>query len=302
MFSNLSIYSARLPGLKTDQIADQLAAGELSPCGKLEPGSAGWVSPYGRDAEILTHIVGNCVLIRYGMEEKVLPPAVVKDAVNQRLAEAERTTGQRAPRSEKLRMKDEVLMDLLPRAFIKPRHVDAYLDLEAGWLVVDSASRKLADELVGLLRMNVTGLKISAPDAKPAICNKLTYWLKEGRPPEGFELGDECDLRDERDVAATIRCRRQDLDRGDIRRHLDQGMQTFRLGLVWQERFSFSLSEELTLLRVKALDQVQEQLSEVRTESAMEELDARFALFSLEFRALLEQVCGAVDWPGVGDE
>lgn len=302
MFSNLSVYSARLPGLNTDQIADQLAAGVLSPCGKLEPGSAGWTSPYGKDSDILTHTVGKCVLFRYGIEEKVLPPAVIKEAVNERLIEAERKSGQRAPRSEKLRMKDEVLMDLLPRAFVKPRHVDAYLDLEDGWLVVDSASRKVAEELVGLLRMNLTGLKISAPDAKPAFCNKLTYWLKEGQPPEGFSLGDECDLRDERDASATIRCRRQDLDRSDIRRHLDQGMQAFRLGLVWAERFSFSLSEELNLLRVKALDQVQEQLSEVRTESAMEELDARFALFTLEFRALLEQVCGALEWPGAGDD
>ena len=71
---------------------------------------------------------------------------------------------------------------------------------------------------------------------------------------------------------------------------------------MWADRFSFSLSEELNLLRVKALDQVQEQLSEVRTESAMEELDARFALFTLEFRALLEQVCGALEWPGAGDD
>lgn len=298
MFTNLSIFSAQLPGGAAEQIADQLAAGVLNPCGKLEPGSAGWVSPYGRSSDVLTHIVGRCVLIRYGIEEKVLPPAVIKDAVEQRLGEAEQKTGQRPGRSEKLRLKDEVLMDLLPRAFVKPRHVDAYLDLEDGWLVVDSASRKTAEDLVALLRMNLTGIKVAAPDAKPAICRKLTHWLKEGRPPEGFMLGDECDLRDERDASATIRCRRQDLDRSDIRRHLEQGMQAFRLGLTWQDRLSFSITEELCALRVKALDQVQTQLSEVRTESAMEELDARFALFSLEYRSLLAHLSEVLDWPG----
>ncbi|MEM1092225.1 MAG: recombination-associated protein RdgC [Pseudomonadota bacterium] len=301
MFSNLSIYAARLPGLAPEQLADQLSAGVLSPCGRLEPGSAGWVSPYGRDSDVLTHIVGRCVLFRFGIEEKVLPPAVVKEAVSQRLLEAERKTGQRAARAEKLRVKDEVLMDLLPRAFVKPRHVDAYLDLEDGWLVVDTASRKTAEDLLGLLRMNVTGITITAPDAKPAICRKLTAWLQSGDAPQGFTLGEECDLRDERDASATIRCRRQELERSDIRRHVEQGMQAFRLGLVWQDRLSFSVTEELSLLRVKALDQVQSQLSDIRTETALEELDARFALFSLEFRALLEQLCGVLDWPGTAD-
>ncbi|MEM9530195.1 MAG: recombination-associated protein RdgC [Pseudomonadota bacterium] len=297
MFSNLSVFALSAPMPKADDVNHQLAAGALEPCGRLEPSSAGWVSPLGVDAEQLTHGIGEHLLIRYAIEEKVLPAAVIKEALEDRVAKAAEQTGHPTGRRERLRMKDEVMMDLLPRAFVKPRRVDAWLDLGKGWLGVDSTSKKTVDDLVTLLRMNLTGLAVAAPDVKTRACQMLTRWLKDGNPPTGFTLGDECDLRDERDAASTIRCRRQDLDRSDIRRHLDQGMQAFRLGLVWQERLSFSLSEDLTLSRVKPLDLVQSQLSDVRADNPAEELDARFAVMSLEYRALVEDLSALFAWP-----
>lgn len=298
MFKNLTVLHLEAAPVGADTLGDQLAAGMLNPCGKLQTASAGWVSPYGSQSEVLAHWVGRCCLIRYGVEEKVLPTAVVRAALEERVAEASQRTGHPPGRREKLRLKDEVMMDLLPRAFVKPRAVDAYLDLEAGWLVIDTTSARLVEDLVTQLRMNLTGLRVRAPDIDQRICRHLTQWLGGSNLPKGFALGDECDLRDERDASATIRCRRQELDQPDIRRHLERGMQAFRLGLLWNERLSFTLTDQLSMARMKPMDFVVAQLNDVNAETPMEELDAQFALFSLEFRSLLEQLAEVFDWPG----
>lgn len=296
MFKNLTVLHLEAAPV-ADTLADQLAAGVLNPCGKLQTASAGWVSPYGPQSEVLAHWVGRCCLIRYGVEEKVLPTAVVRAALDERVTEAQQRTGHPAGRREKLRLKDEVMMDLLPRAFVKPRSVDAYLDFEAGWLVIDSTSAKLVDDLVTQLRMNLTGLRVVAPDLDQRVSRLLSQWLSGATLPDGFALGDECDLRDERDVTATIRCRRQDIDQPDIRRHLERGMQAFRLGMTWNERLKFTLTDQFTMSRMAPMDFVVSQLNDVQTETPMEELDAQFALYSLEFRALLEQLAEVFNWP-----
>ena len=164
MFRNLRAYRiTHIAAPTPEALADQLEPGRLRPCGRLEPVSAGWSSPYGRGRDELVHTVGNCHLLRYGLQEKVLPSAVVRAALADREQESRERTGQPPGRRETLRLRDEVLMDLLPRAFVKPRVVDVCLDLESGWLVIDSTSARQADEIATSLRLNLEGLQLSAP-------------------------------------------------------------------------------------------------------------------------------------------
>ena len=46
----------------------------------------------------------------------------------------------------------EVLDSLLPQAFVRPARLDAYLDPQHGWLVLDTASRKAAELALAALR------------------------------------------------------------------------------------------------------------------------------------------------------
>lgn len=297
MFKNLRIYRiSRLAPASAESLSEQLEPGRLRPCGRLEASSAGWVSPYGPDRQELVHSLGDCHLLRYGLEEKVMPPAVVRAALAERIAEARQRTGRPPGRRDKLRFKDEVLMDLLPRAFVKPRAIDAYLDFDAGWLVVDSGTVRQADEVATALRMNLTGLELVAPDLRNRICTHLSQWLRTGRCPGELELGDECDLRSERDATATIRCRRQDLQSREIRRHLDAGMQVFRLGLRWGERLNFTLTEELALTKLKAGAYLAAQLADLATDTEVAQLDAEFALASLEYRTLIDELARILEW------
>jgi recombination associated protein RdgC len=103
-------------------------------------------------------------------------------------------------------------------------------------------------------------------------------------------LGDECELRDPAETGAVVRCRRQDLETDEVREHLKSGKQVFQLGLVFADRIGFVLGEDLTLRKLRFLDQVQDELGESDHESAVAELDAQFALMTLELEQLLQRI------------
>jgi recombination associated protein RdgC len=296
LFKNARVYRLVQTPKLDDALADALAESRLGECGRLEPATAGWTSPYGREHEALVHSAGGCHLIRYGVLEKILPPVVVREALVDRISQAQARTGLPPGRREKLQLKDEVMMDLLPRAFVKPRHVDAYLDPKRRWLIVDSASARAAEDLTMLLRQCLPGLKITAPDMGNRIITLLTHWLGQGRCPNDLALGDEVDLRDDQDEQATARCRHQDLLAAEIEQHLKSGKRVQRLGLTWGESLAFAFSDEFVLSRIKPLEMLQTQLESIDSEEALAELDALFAMTTGELGALIDILAEAVEW------
>lgn len=291
-FRNLTLFrfSSTVAG-ELAALDEVLAAHPLKPCGPLEFTSHGFVSPLGPGEEAMTRRLGDATLLSYGQEDKILPSAVVAAEVSQRCralaAQNGRAVGGRARRQ----VKQEVLDELLPRAFSRPSRLDAYLDHKHGWLVIDSASRKSAEALLTALRQaleSFPALPLAAPTAPRAV---LTDWLTRGQLPDGLALGDECELRDPAAAAgAVVRCRRMDLASNEIREHLRSGKQVFQLGLEFDGRLGFVLGEDLVLRKLRFHDVVTDTLEFEQDGSVTAELDARFALMSLELERLLQQL------------
>ena len=168
-------------------------------------------------------------------EDKLLPNSVVSDELNARLRKIAEKAGKPVGSRERKRLKDEVLTDLLPRAFTRVSKRNAYLDTENGWLVVDTASRKAAEAATSLIREALGSFPATplVPDESPRVL--MTDWLTRGRLPGEVALGDECELRDSGDGGAAVRCRRQDLESDEIREHLKSGKQVFQLRLVFDD-------------------------------------------------------------------
>jgi recombination associated protein RdgC len=118
----------------------------------------------------------------------------------------------------------------------------------------------------------------------------MTGWLIDGKLPPGLALGEECELRDPAEAGAIARCRRQDLESDEVREHLKSGKQVFQLGLVFEDRMSFVLGEDLVVRKLKFLDVVLDTLGEQNAESKQAELDAVFALMTLELKNLFERL------------
>ncbi len=87
-----------------------------------------------------------------GGEDKILPSSVVNDLLGKKLAEIEQKEGRKPGGRTRKRLKEDLVHELLPRAFVKPSRTDALLDLEHGFVAVDSSSRKSAENFVSEIR------------------------------------------------------------------------------------------------------------------------------------------------------
>ena len=290
-FRNLTLFRfSKSAARNLKSLEARLSEHRLRPCRPIELSTQGFISPYGRDEETLLHEVGKFALLTAAREDRLLPSSVVNDELAARLKKLSKKSGKSISSKERKRIKEEVLTDLLPRAFTRLSKRNAYLDTENGWLAVDTASRKSAEALVSLVREAMGSFPASPLVAEESPRVLMTDWLASGKLPGGLALGDECELRDSADGGAAVRCRRQDLESGEIREHLKSGKQVFQLGLVFEERISLTLDEDLVVRKLRFLDLVQNELGDVEGDSAIGELDARFALMTLELARLFEKL------------
>jgi recombination associated protein RdgC len=278
------------------KLEEALADHRLRPCGPLEMGTRGFVPPVGRqDAEgaALAHSVTTFTQMVIGAEEKLLPAAVVNDELQRKVQKIAEEEGRKVGGRERKRIKEDLLTELLPRAFVRSSRMPAYVDTKNGWLVIDTASRKAAETAVTQIREALGSFPAVplAPEEGPRVL--LTDWVATGNLPGGLTFGEECELRDPATATGAIaRCRRQDMGAEEVKEHLRNGKQVFQLGLVFDERISFVLGEDLVIRKLKFLDAVLDELGDSQQDAAAE-ADARFALLTLE----LERLCGKLqEW------
>src|SRR5690606_15679568 len=123
-FKNLTLF--RFPtSLDLSSLEDLLAAHPLKPVGALELFSRGFVSPFGRVGEACSHRIGKAVWLTVGGEDRLLPSSVVNDMLAKRLAEVEEKQGRRPGSRMRKQMKDDLVHELLPRAFVRPSRTGA---------------------------------------------------------------------------------------------------------------------------------------------------------------------------------
>jgi recombination associated protein RdgC len=121
-FKNVSAY--RLPVdfvFDRESFSKALEKAALKPIGPLEPTRKGFVSPFGNDSQVLLHEASQCVLLELGGRDRVLPSSVVKEAMEAKIKAVRDRTGRNPGKKQREQIKDEVLMDLLPRAFVSLR-------------------------------------------------------------------------------------------------------------------------------------------------------------------------------------
>lgn len=282
-FKNLALLRFTEPfTLTADEVQERLEQRRFRPCGSLEPVSFGWCAPVGKEGAPLVHATNGYLMVCLQKEEKILPSAVINEFVAEKVAEIEEQRGSPVRRKEKDAIRDEVLLDLLPRAFSSSRRTYAYIDPKGGWLVVDSASAKKTDELASVLRQCLGSLPVTPLATRERPAAIMTSWLAEGAAPADILLDSECELRDPGEEGGIVRCKKHDLGVPEIQNHLEAGKEAIKLVLTWSDRLSLMLDDSLSIKRLRFLDLVQEEAAEVDAGDAAERFDADFAIMSLE--------------------
>lgn len=295
VFSNAIIY--RLTGqIETARLEEAMADHAFAPCGSQEMSRYGWVPAAGDRDERLAYSIGagdgDVYAIRAMEETKILPSALIKREVDGKVAEIEHQQARKVYRRERNQLKDEVVLDLLPRAFPRQQETRAIIMPQAGLLVVEAAGHARAEKLLTQLRSSIGSLPIVLPDVKQSPSAVMSHWLEQQQPmPAGFQLLDEADLKDNLVEGGTVKVRGQDLTSSEVVAHLEAGKRVVKLGLEWDESLRFQLHEDLRITRIRQTDQFLEGREEADDEIARFEAD--LVLTAITFQRLHRDLMSA---------
>lgn len=299
-FRNVRIYRLSRPfELSAEQLNEKLEGRAFHECPRMQPFSFGWVAPLGRQGRQLVHATNGHLLICARREEKILPAGVIRDLVQEKVAQLEEERLRKVSRREKNQIRDELLQELMPRALCRSTRTFAYIAPQDGWIVIDVSSQSRAEEFLALLRKSLGSLAVVPLAVNEAPAAVMTRWLAERRLPQGFEAGGECVLRDNDDISAVVRCRNQELLSQEIGTHLEAGKQVIRLALSWGGVLSIVLDEDMSIKRLRFSDVIKERAAEVGDgDDEAVRFDSDFAIMTLElarFIPALLQAFGGIN-------
>lgn len=241
-----------------------LQKGKFVPCGPTEPESTGWVPPRGNKGKALAEVVGGHLILKLCTEKRAVPASAVKAAVEERVERYKAETGnERVPAKVKKEFKEEVLLDLLPRAFSKRATTLLWIDPKAKFLVVDSGSLAGADRIVSSLLAAL----LEVPGAGPALdlqlvntqtspAASMAHWLSTREAPWHFTIDRDCELKAPDEQKSSVRYARHTLDIDEVAQHIAAGKVPTQLAMTWNDRVSFVLTEAGQVRRLKMLDVV----------------------------------------------
>ena len=288
-FKNLQIYRFTKPfELAADTLARQLEEQVFQPCGNHEVLRSGWVPPLGRHGSELVHATNGFLMVCLKRQEKLLPAGVINEALEEKALEIEAREARPVPRKERRALREEVYFSLLPKALARSRLQFAYISPRDQLLIVDAAASSRAEDLLQAMRDSLGSLSVIPLTSLRQPIDVMTGWVKSGHCHQGFELGDEGELRDNNDVNSLIRCKRQDLGSSEIVNHLATGMHVSKLALSWQQRLEFVIDENLIVRRLRFADIIQEQADDIETGDAAAQFDVDFSIMALELSAFIE--------------
>lgn len=283
---NLTVY--RFGKLDCEDIEAALKGHVVRDPGPMELGTSGFASPYSRADDRLTVRCGKVVGFLYQARTRDIRPRAVNDEVANRVQKIADEEGRKVGARERKSIRDDVWNELLPRALVVTSNVFGWIDPVGGRVVIDTRSRRTAEAVLSNLRQALGSLPAVPPSPEESPRLILTHWLANGVLPEGIAFGDECELRDPATSAGSVaRCRRQDLDSDEIREHLRSGKQCFATGLVFQDRMTLVLSEDLTVKSLRPTDVLLDGAAGANYESQDEEVEGSFTLAVHEVDRLL---------------
>lgn len=294
-FRNLQIYRFTRPfELTAEQLEAQLESEAFTPCGSQDMSRFGWTKPLGKIGQTLTHSANGQIMICARKEEKMIPSAVVKEQLAEKVEQIEHEQGRALKKKEKEALKEELMHTLLPRAFSRTSQTFAWLSPANNLLVVDAPSAKKAEDLLALLRKSIGSLPVVPLALKNPPEITMTEWLREGNLPASFTLEDESELRSAMEKGGIARFKQQDLMTDEVKNHINNDKLVTKLALNWGETVSFVLSDDLAIKRLKFSEELREQNDDISSEDPAARLDADFALVTGELSQFIPSLLAAL--------
>ncbi|MBI0006199.1 recombination-associated protein RdgC [Gilliamella sp. W8126] len=281
-FKNAIIYQLNNDNLLDKQTIEQaLKSASFSPCGNLDTTKMGWVSPYNDNNldDFIIDMQGH-LLLRIKKETKILPAPVIKQALIDKIDKQEKALSRKLSKNEKATLKDEVMFDLMPRAFSKYNHYWLWIDTENRRIIIDCSSFKLAEDILAILRKELGSLALTPLSIDKPLEKIMTNWVKEKLNFPPFILGDEAELKDPLEGNGIINCKNQDITSDEMLVHLDSGKWVTKLKIIDERGINFIINPDFTLKKVKFDSIIMDENEDIGSDEFDKRLEADFYIMA----------------------
>ena len=276
--------------ISLDELEEKLLTRRFAGCGSHDAESYGWTPAHdGR----LVYPVGFIWMIALKVQRKLLPGAVIRQHVEKLAAKIEEEQGYKPGRAQRKELKEQALLELLPKAFVRDAVTYAYIDPNARLLVIDASTVNKSDDVVSMLiRCGVDiGLRKMHFGIQPST---FMSGLLAGEVGEEWSTGKDCDLKEAGD-GGELRYRHLNFE--GIEEHLASGKLPVKLAVTYEDRISFTLTEAGHLKRIQILD-----LATEAAQGADEAFDGEAAVNAAEITRTIQALRHALQEKDVEDE
>lgn len=289
---NLRIY--RLDpawALDAAQLSDLLEQHQFQPGTSQDPLSLGWTEP--RAGHGLVYQNNGQILLCMRSEKKLLPSSVINQVARAKAAEIAEEQGYKPGRKQMQEIKEQVITELLPRAFPLIRDTQVWIDPVNRWLCVDAAAASTGDEVMGLLAKTINPFPVLPLYTELSPGGAMTSWLLEDEAPASFTIDQDTELRSTTENRALVKYVRHSAEPEELGRHIQAGKQCTRLALTWDDKISFVLTDSLELKRIAILDVLKDRkTSTVGDEDKI--FNSGMTLMTLELGRLIADLINAL--------
>ncbi|WP_445012204.1 recombination-associated protein RdgC [Vreelandella stevensii] len=297
-FKNLLIYRLHAEqAVALEALATALADHAAKPMSSTDFRRLGWTAPAGRlgNGQLVHEIQGHRLLSAL-RQERMLPASVVKEEVEERVADIEAREGRKVTRKEKTALKEQVTEELMPRAFVRSQKIDLWWDTQHQLIGINASSRTRAEDVLDLLRETLGSLKATPLSSQTLPIRAMTTWLGDpASRPADLQLGDQVELKAKGDDGV-VKGRQVDLDSDEMQQLLESGRQASKLALSIEGQLSFVLHDDLALKSLRFGDALIEEADHADDgDDALARLETDFVLMAGSLR---QSVVRIMEWLG----
>lgn len=239
-------------GLTPEKLDAALSMRTFIQCTKADFSSAGFVPPI-EEKEELSRNIENIAAIMLRIDQKIIPPSLVKEETKLRSKKFEEMQGYPVGRKQEREIKDAVIIELVAKSFVKTEYVRAWVDFENGLLAVDTASQSKADLLIAsLLKASDRQVRIMPWRTNKVPSDSFTTWMQNDDCPSGFTIDDRAVLINP-EVGGKVRITKENIHEEEFRK-LIRARDCVELALTYCDALSFVLTGGLVLKNISFIN------------------------------------------------
>src|SRR5258708_1627608 len=219
-------------------------------------------------------------MIALGDNQKLLPGSIVRQVAQERAEIQAGEQGFPVGRKQMRGLRARVADELRARALTRRRDTRAWIDPQGGWVGIDAAGVAPTETVVESLGDTLGRFAPLAIGSARSPQGAMTSWLLRGEAPLRFSIDDDLELRAADKSKTIIRYTRHPLDGKEIQTHLASGKYPTRLGLTWNDRVSFVLTDKLQVKRLEFLEMGKDPAAGGDEGDPAEQVDIDFAVMA----------------------